>query len=125
MPTSLPLPPVLCLVKPIALVCTLKMAKELCLLGHVVNLLSLTFILSLYLAYRGQWLDPGYRIPGVWASGPKLFSEQHSLACDLLGIQSIGLSLYPLPPHSCPDGLFPFRNANLPGSHREGVQGNM
>jgi hypothetical protein len=80
--SSLPLLPVLCLLKPIAHILYpedgWRWAE--CLLCHfpwhvpgcVTNLLSLPFALSLYLAYRGEWLDLKCRISGVWALGPNL-----------------------------------------------------
>jgi hypothetical protein len=40
-------------------------------------LLSLSFIVSLYLVYQGEWMDPACGILGVWALNPKLSFQFH------------------------------------------------
>jgi hypothetical protein len=40
--------------------------------SHVKNLLSSAFTMTLYLAFRGRWLNLAYGISGVWALDPKL-----------------------------------------------------
>jgi hypothetical protein len=70
----------LCLFKANAHICTPKMAEDgqclLCLFPQrvlycVINLLSLSVAMSLYLAFRGEWPDLPCRIPRVWAWRPK------------------------------------------------------
>jgi hypothetical protein len=76
-------PLILCLFKATAHVCIWKMTEDelkclLCLFpryftGYIINLLSLPFIVSLYLAYRGEWPDLTCGSPGIWfRPGPSL-----------------------------------------------------
>jgi hypothetical protein len=46
-------------------------------LGCVIDLLSLPFTMSLYLASKGEWLDLTNGNPGVWVWGTKLQFQEY------------------------------------------------
>jgi hypothetical protein len=50
----------------------------------VINLLSLTFNMFLYLAYRGKWPDLTCGSPGVWAWCPKFWFQVNKQEFEVL-----------------------------------------